>query len=179
MIHREQYQTLNLEGQYSVPLSHKNDFMFGVGYRNTRDFLPAGDVLSFDDSSRITELFSGFVQNESRFFDDAVRLTIGSKFEKNSYTGFEVQPTARVAWLPDHTQTVWASLSRAMRTPSRVEDGGRVTLSNQRSPEGFPILSTFNGSPDFEAEALNAYEVGYRFAPWSNYSLDVSAYYND
>jgi iron complex outermembrane receptor protein len=179
VIHREHYETMNLEAQYSVPLSKKHDLMFGVGYRNTRDFLPAGDVISFDDSSRKTELFSGFVQTESRFFDDAVRLTIGSKFEKNSYTRFEVQPTARVAWLPDQTQTVWASVSRAMRTPSRVEDGARVALSRQRSPEGFPILSTLNGSPDFEAEALNAYELGYRFAPWSNYSFDVSAYYNN
>jgi len=44
--------------------------------------------------------FSGFVQDEVSLFDKRLRVTIGSKFEHNDFTGFEVEPNIRFARHP-------------------------------------------------------------------------------
>ena len=63
-------------------------------------------------------LYSGFVQDEIALRTD-VTLTLGTKVEHNDYTGFEVQPSGRLQWNVTPKQTLWAAVSRAVRTPSQ------------------------------------------------------------
>ena len=102
---------------------------------------------------------------------ERVHLTLGSKFERNDFTGFEVQPSARMAWTPGGGQTFWGSISRAVRTPSQAESD--IVLKTGLSP--LPIV----GNPDMLAENLLAYEIGYRAEPFQKTSLDLTAFYND
>jgi iron complex outermembrane receptor protein len=88
---------------------------------------------------------------------------VGSKFEHNDYTGFEVQPGIRMLWKPSDIQNVWASVSRAVRTPSRSE---------------YDIYS-FMWSPRMEnSEDLIAYELGYRIQLTRSFALDLASYLN-
>lgn len=48
-------------------------------------------------------------------------LIFGTKIEHNDFTGFEYQPSARLAYTPDDKQTLWTSVTRAVRTPSRFD----------------------------------------------------------
>jgi iron complex outermembrane receptor protein len=93
--------------------------------------------------------------------------------EHNDFTGFEYEPGARLLWTPVEHQTFWASVSRAVRTPSRAEES--VTLP-EPIPGGIALLS---GSSAFDSEELIAYEIGYRTEPFSKLSLDLTAFYND
>jgi len=68
---------------------------------------------------------------------DRLSLTIGSKFLHNSYSGFEVEPGARVLWTPNQRQTVWAAVTRAVRTPSRVEEDLQLTALAAPNPLTF------------------------------------------
>jgi len=52
---------------------------------------------------------------------DRLRLTLGTKIEHNDYTGVEVQPSGRVAWTLTQRQMLWGAISRAVRTPSRID----------------------------------------------------------
>ena len=53
--------------------------------------------LAFLPAKLTRRLYSGFIQDEIQLAGDRLRLTIGSKFEHNDYTGFEVQPSVRLA----------------------------------------------------------------------------------
>ena len=75
----------------------------------------------FDPARRSDDLYSGFGQYEFAVIPERVRLTMGVKVQDNDYSGMEVQPSGRMLWTPNSQNTVWASVSRAVRTPSRVE----------------------------------------------------------
>jgi iron complex outermembrane receptor protein len=51
-----------------------------------------------------------------------VALVLGLKGEQSSFSGYEVEPTIRLAWTPDPSTTAWAAVSRGVRTPVRVDE---------------------------------------------------------
>lgn len=167
---RETYD-LEFQGQYRAG---PNDFVYGADYRVSHDnignispnfaFLPANDT---------QQLISAYAQDDWHVVPDVFTLTGGSKFEYNTFSGFEVQPTGRFTWLPGHDQTVWGAISRAVRTPTRIDQD--VVLPNPNT--GIPAILA--GTKDFESEALVAYELGYRVRPVEQLSFDLALYYNN
>lgn len=95
-------------------------------------------------------------------------MTLGSKFERNDFTGFELQPGARLLWTITASQSGWAAVSRAVRTPTMIDDESAL----KRGP-----ITTF-GSKDFDSEVILAHELGYRANPVRWFALDVAAFYN-
>ena len=91
----------------------------------------------------------------------------------------ECQPSARLAWTPTDESTVWTSISRAVRTPSRAEEDIRINRPAPTPP--FPAGSVVSilGNHDSESESLIAYELGYRSQLTPQFSYDVVAFYHD
>ncbi len=81
---------------------------------------------TFSPRDFASQLVSGFVQDEVSLVPDKLELTGGVKLEHNDYTGFEPQPSVRLAWHPTPRHTVWAAWSRAVRTPTRLENHGQI-----------------------------------------------------
>ena len=115
-------------------------------------FLPAHKALN---------RYSVFVQDEIALVPDRLRVTLGSKLEHNDYTGFEHQPSARLAWTPTSQQTLWTAISRAARTPARIDRDFYLFLT--------PSLPLIAGD-DFDSEKLVACEAGWRLQPDANLS---------
>lgn len=183
---QESRKTGDIDFQYQFALNDWNDILLGLGYRRSEADNTVGvvSVLSFEPTDRGDDYFSAFVQDEMTLIDNVLWLTLGSKFEHNDYTGFEVQPTARLMWSPHQQHRLWAAVSRAVRIPSRIDSdmrliGAYVPPRTERNPTPFPVAVTVTGSPDFEAEELLAYEIGYRVNFAQSVSLDVTAFYND
>ncbi|HET8648777.1 MAG TPA: TonB-dependent receptor [Gemmatimonadales bacterium] len=168
-------ELLDFEAQYRVPLFHRHDVIWGAGYRRIHDDVTGTPAVRFNPDSRSTDLFTGFVQDEITLAPGRFTLTLGSKLEHNDFTGFEVEPNLRLLWTPSSTQSVWAAVSRAVRTPARVDaDADAVSaIPNLR------FKAVLVGSDSFASEELIAYEAGYRTVLSSRLSLDVSAFYND
>ncbi len=165
----------------------RHETVWGVGYRRTRDKLRDSFYITFDKSSRTTETFSAYVQDDMGFWDDRFHLIVGTKLEHNDYTGFELQPGIRCSWRPAENSTLWASVSRAVRVPLRGEEDVRFNRgvmqlpANALGPDSPPmnvLLSAF-GNPDLDAESLIAYELGFRTPLKENLFLDVACFYND
>jgi iron complex outermembrane receptor protein len=132
----------------------------------------------FSPKQKKVHLFSAFAQDEFMLVKDRLRLTLGMKLEHNDYTGVEVQPTARLLWTPSHKQTFWAAVSRAVRTPSRVERDVRINVAAfPVGPRTTAILAFF-GSENTVSEELLSYEIGYRVRPASKVSLDIATFFN-
>jgi iron complex outermembrane receptor protein len=113
------------------------------------------------------------LQDEITLIPKTLRLTLGSKFEHNVYTGFEIQPNARLLWTVTENSSVWAAVSRAVRTPSRLESDISIT-----QPLAPPIRIVGNGNKSIKAENTLAYELGFRQQVTSKFSYDIAAFYN-
>ncbi len=164
--------TFDVDFQHHVKLNDRHDLIWGVGQRLIFDSLESNFATSFSPASRLNHRFSFFIQDEITLVPDKFRLTVGSKFEENNYTGFEIQPSARVLWTPNKKHSVWAAVSRAVRTPSRSEDSIRINAAVQAGPT---LLSTF-GSKSFDSEDLLAVELGYRVQPRNDLFVDVATF---
>src|SRR5205807_8085996 len=128
--------------------------------------------------------YSAFLQDDVSFLDNPMHITVGSKFEPNPFTSFEFEPNVRVLGTLTKQQSVWAAVSRAVRTPALTEEGLQLNaviiplrIPPLNSP--LPVIEAIFGSPLFRSEDLLAYEVGYRVQATSSFSLDVAAFYND
>jgi iron complex outermembrane receptor protein len=109
---------------------------------------------------------STFVQDEMALAADRIHVTFGTKVEHGGYAGFEIEPSIRIGWTWSDRQTVWGAVSRAARTPSRLD---RDLI--------MPPLSA--GGPDFQSEEVIAYELGYRVQPHEHVSVSIASFYND
>lgn len=172
----EMVDTFDIEYQSNCVVNEHHDVMWGVGYRRIRDDSAISETLAFDPSGRTMQLFSTFIQDRMNLSKDILSLTVGTKIEHNDFTGLEVQPNLRLVWTPGPKRTVWASVSRAIRTPSRVERD--LTGIIAVIPDTPPIAVRFTGIDDCVSEELTAYELGYRFMPTERLSLDAAAFYN-
>jgi len=174
---RESRNTFDLDVQHRFHISWPwpQELRVGLGYRLTSDDTTAVPTIVFTPSSRTDQLFSAFVQDEIRVVGEQLRLIIGSKFEHNDYSGFEIQPSLRLVWTLAPQHTLWGAVTRAVRTPSRVEED--LTLTGLLEPQT-PTFGRVIGSDAFESEKLLAYELGYRLQPTPRLFLDVTAFYN-
>jgi iron complex outermembrane receptor protein len=179
----EDRDTWDVELQHGFAPGARHRLVWGLGYRRTSDDLLGLEILSFSPARRTDDLASAFLQDELTLRPDRLWVTLGSKVEHNDYTGFEVQPNVRAVWSPRQHHTLWAAVSRAVRTPSRAEDDLRIDLQVIGPGQAFPgappgVVSSF-GDRDYRSEELLAWELGYRvgFAP--GLLFDLAAFYND
>ncbi len=176
-IHRH---TANLEVFHRFEPFKYHEFMYGVEYRYYEDDFEGTFADDFDPESRTTNTLAGFIHDEITLIDDELDLILGSKFEENPFVGFQFMPTARFVFTPDKSQTIWGAVSRAVSTPSRVEEDVVVpTALIPPSPGELPALVTLYGNNSFQSEKVLAYELGYRSRVTQDLSLDIALFYND
>jgi iron complex outermembrane receptor protein len=168
----EKIRTYDIDFQHRLRVGGTHGVVWGMGYRSSVSDQQSTELLTIAPAHLSRAWLSAFVQDEMPLGTDRLRLTVGTKLERNDYTGLEVQPSTRLAWtLPRH-QVLWGAVSRAVRTPSQVDRGFFLPLP------GTPIF-LIAGGPDFHSEILYAYEVGYRSQPHERVAATVSTFYND
>jgi iron complex outermembrane receptor protein len=154
----------------------RQDVLWGLGARlssgNATAVIP---TVVFTPEHRTEKLYSAFVQDEIELLKNRLWLTVGSKFEHNNYTGLEAQPSARLLWTPSPRQTLWAAVTRAVRTPSRVEEDLQLSGLLVANPLTFYRII---GNTNFSPEELVGYEAGYRSLVRPSFYLDVATFYN-
>ncbi len=176
--------TFDLDFQHTFALSERHAVIWGLGYRNYQDRYQTAELGVITPSTLDYDLFSAFFQDQIALIPKTLDLTLGARLEHNDFTGWEFQPNARLLWMPHPQHRLWAAVSRAVRTPSRADDGialGVLAIppGTPENPLPLPGLLVFQGHPDFGSETLIAYEVGYRTWPSERLSLDLTAFYND
>ena len=149
---------VDAQHEYNGIAAHK--LVSGAGYRHARDDVTNTPVLGFDPAHRGLWWANAFVQDEWTIAP-RLQLTAGLKAERNPYTGTEWLPNVRFAWQTQRGHLLWGALSRALRTPSRLDR------------EAFtPVLRT---NTTFETEIADVAELGYRaqLSPQASFSVTV------
>jgi iron complex outermembrane receptor protein len=170
---------LDLDIQHHHRFNESNEFMWGVGYRtreNTSQYKISG--ASYQPTTRRDHLLSSFLQDELALVPKTLRLTLGVKLEHNSYTGFEAQPNARLLWSLNSKTSAWASFSRSVRIPSRIEQDLSITLPLESPIPPVPFRVEGKGNKSLKAESTLAYEVGFRQQVTPHFEYDIAGFYN-
>ena len=165
--------TIDLDFQYRFMLNDNHELTWGVGYRHINDQGDGGLDLVFERERSTTNLYSGFIQDRIALSPE-FSLTLGTKFEHFTYTGFNYQPSAKITWKPDNNKMLWASISRAVHTPNRVGYDINTTISYTG-----PFKTYFKSNKDLENESLIAYETGYRQKLSDDTTIDLALFFND
>ncbi|MDJ0806137.1 MAG: TonB-dependent receptor [Gammaproteobacteria bacterium] len=168
---KEDRITYDLDFQHHFSVANQHSLVWGFNYHRTGDDIAnmPDAPLTFDPVQRDAMTYSAFIQDDIALFDNDLHLIIGSKFEYNDYTGWEMQPNIRAIWNLSKATSLWAAISRAVRTPSRLDSD--VTISE------WPVL--IYGNPELSSERLIAYEMGLRSQPHDYLSVDLATFYND
>jgi iron complex outermembrane recepter protein len=173
----ETRDTFDIDFLDHLTLPWQQSFLWGLGVRaSPSNALPVVPTIIFTPQRQTDLIYSGFAQDEISFFDRRVALTAGTKLEHNNYTGFEVQPSGRLLWNAAPHQSFWMSFTRAVRTPSRIDED--IQLTDFATAVPLPIYLRVDGNPQFHSEKLQAYEAGYRALTASRFYVDVAVFYN-
>jgi iron complex outermembrane recepter protein len=157
-------KTFDGQGQVNL-VSGRHHVVAGGGIRTTRDlFINALNFFELVPDSRRLWIYNFFAQDR---FSITPKLDViaGMKVEKSTFVGWQLLPNLRIAWQPNRGNLVWAAVSRAVRTPSRID----------RQLEAPGILAP---ASDFTSEKLVALEAGYRGQPSRSTALSVSGFVN-
>jgi iron complex outermembrane recepter protein len=180
----EDRYTFDLDFDYRTLRFPGHDLLFGLGYRRTVDDIGNSALISLVPDSTAGELFSAFVQDDITLVPDRWSLILGSKFEHNDATGLEFQPNARLLWTPDERRSLWASVTRSVRTPGRIDQ--HLRMLNSVLPPGTAINPTpvpsavyLQADADNGSEVLMAYEAGFKFQADTHLAIDVAIFYSE
>jgi len=173
----ETRNTYDLDFLYHFAVGERQDALLGVGARWSHDDITnIFPTLTFTPPQETDSIYSWFIQDQIGIIPKSLSLILGSKFEHSNRSGFEVQPNGRLMWTPTPRQTVWAAVTRAVRTPSRLDQDLQLTDFLAATP---PIFLRVVGSKSFRSEHLLGTEVGYRTLIVSKLYVDISLFRND
>jgi iron complex outermembrane receptor protein len=174
LVFKEVRHTFDVDFQHRWQRNQRQELIWGLGFRHSRDEIDSyTEFLSYSPTKRQVNLFSAFAQGEFGLLPKQWKLTLGTKFEHNDYSGFEIQPSVRSWFLINDQQSLWAAVSRAIREPSRTDEDMKLDVG---SPDLHILIQ---GNPDSQSENVLAYELGYRWNPTQNFLLDASLFYNE
>ena len=170
---REVRDTLDIDFQHSRGFG-LHELIWGAAYRRSSGEPLTAGSLRFYPPAHTSHVSSAFLQSDIDVVPERLRISTGLKLERNSYSGLEAQPSARLLWTPAPADTVVLSMTRAVRTPSRVE---RDFETGSLLDPTIPLFVRVIPNPEFRTESLIAYEAGYR-RRFANLFVTASAFYN-
>ena len=170
----ETRSTLDFDFQHHLTVGSRQEIVWSLGYRTTSDHTTPGYAIAYDPARFRDNLFSAFVQDDIRL-TNSLSLILGSKFEHNSYTGFEYEPSAQLVWNFNDRQAFWASASRAIRQPSRADFNLDVDVAVIPAGTALGVVELL-GNTHRKAELLHDFELGYRAQISKQLSLDIAAF---
>jgi iron complex outermembrane receptor protein len=154
----------DIELQHRYRANASTNLVWGADYRSYADWSVGRQTPYLMPEHRRLSSVNAFVQGEFALRPDKLLLTAGTKLSDSEYGGFGFQPSVRLAWRLSDNGTLWSAISRAIRSPTRID---RDLATGE-----------LRGNPDFHNESVIAYELGYRCQPTPRISLSIATHYD-
>jgi iron complex outermembrane receptor protein len=170
----EDRDTWDVDFVHLVPLC-RHRLTWGLGARASQgDTTAVVPTVLFVPEDATDRTYSAFLQDELPL-GDHFALTAGVKLLDHNLSGFDAQPSVRLAFTPSSHQTFWAAVTRAVRTPSRVDTDLQLTaLLNP----AVPLFLRLSGQRSFQPEEVVGYEAGYNQVLGETLSWSAAAFYS-
>jgi iron complex outermembrane receptor protein len=177
-LYGETRNTIDIDFLHRLKIADRHQFTYGFGLHwSPNRFIPKTPIVNVVPNVDTDYIHTGFVQDEIHFMNDKLSLIAGAKLEDNNYSGFDIQPTLRGLWNPTPHQSFWAAVTRAVTTPSRIEEDFR--LSGGEVSSSPPIYLLVSGNPNFKSETVLGYEGGYRQLLTPRLYVDLDVFHGD
>ncbi|MDY0191765.1 MAG: TonB-dependent receptor [Desulfuromonas sp.] len=178
-LYDQRIQKFSLDLQHSIRLFDIHRVTWGATAELSLDYYRSSQgQINITPHHNRAHLLSFFVQDDYSLTEDII-FTLGAKFEHNEVTDWEVQPNLRLLWQANSQLSLWGAVSRAVRTPSHVEQSGDLILATEPQTGQLPVLVTLQGDSDIDSEDLLAWELGSRFAVSDCLSIDLALFQHD
>ena len=185
----EKRQSFDLEFQHYFQPIENHDLVWGLSFRRTwyqmsdMRYIIHRDENGQPKDSRQDNLYSLFAQDDITL-NHQWNLSFSARYEHNEFTGKEFQPNAKLTWKVNDNRTLWASVSKAVKTPSVSETSVYTdNITFFETDFGIPYAEprkvlAITDNRDLKSEKLTAFELGYREQFGSSFRLDVTGFYN-
>jgi iron complex outermembrane receptor protein len=172
----ENRNTFDIDAIHHFKPIQRNDIVWGFGARwSPSDFIQNNATVNFAPHHEADNIYSAFLQDQIAIVQNKLSLTLGSKFEHNIFTGWEDEPSGRLLWTPTSHQTFWAAVTRAVRSPSRIDEDLQLMGLVIPNPAIFICICD---NRKFVSETLLGYEAGYRTLVTPTFYVDTSVFHN-
>jgi len=165
----EKLDIADLQFQHTLPALGMHSLVWGANYRHSWDHVTNSDYIAFLPARERQAWASLFAQDEIALRPD-LSLTIGTRVERNDYTGNELLPSARLSWRADPRHTLWTAVSRTVRAPTRLDVDAWI-------PGQPPYL--LRGGRAVRSEVAKVFELGYRGQPLPGLSYSATVFHNE
>ena len=171
-------KTMDFGYNRSSKLSESSSLFYGGAFRQMEANTTNGELISVDPSNFHPMTYSAYGQYE-KDLNLRTQLTLSSTLEHNPFSGFEFQPSARILYRKDPTESLWFSASRAVKTPSFVDTMITAQLSIATDPNtGLPVRVLAKSDRHFQSESVVSVEAGWRKQASERLLIDLTAFYN-
>ncbi|HUK18751.1 MAG TPA: TonB-dependent receptor plug domain-containing protein [Bryobacteraceae bacterium] len=175
---RSPLNTFTLDYQKRLQTGERNEIYWGAGFQQYWDSTSSsGFFASFSPAASTYRSGDVVVRDEYQLVPDRLAGSVGIRLDYNSFSHFEYQPSVRLLYTPNQTQSAWIAASRAVRVPSRINrdivfNGGAMLA------DGMPVSLLSYGSPSMRAEVERSLEAGYRVQSGQRWSVDASVFWS-
>jgi len=159
-------QSADIEASHTFqPLDSAHQITWGAGARYYQDHNETQGIGKFDPARRRMTDWRLFAQDRWVGFDDRLLIVGGLRVDHTYFAGTRNQPSLAAAWKQTPDMTLWSSLSRAIRVPSRGEEDADVAVAVV--PPGvagnpLPILLRSGADQPTIVESVQAFQTGLR-----------------
>lgn len=172
----ETRNTFDVDAVDKFSIHARNEMILGAGARiEPSHFIQTQPTVDFLPHRQNDYIYSAFAQDTIHLLPHRLNLIAGTKLEYNNFSRFEYQPSVRLLWNPSLHSTLWGAISRAVRTPGRLDQDLQLTRVASSNP---PLIDRIEGDPSFQSEVLIGYEAGYRQLLTKNFFADLALFHN-
>ncbi len=162
----------NIDGEIQMDwrIGDRHRVAAGVGFRYSIFSTKDGYDVDFEEDGDELLRYNLFLTDEIALIPGRLWFTLGAKMEYNDLTGHGLHPSVRLLYKPTPSQSLWASVSRALRTPDYSESAPQIF-------NGEDFFLKFTGEP-LEDETITSYEMGHRVQLTADLSSELALFYN-
>lgn len=165
----ERRDTTDIDLQMNTTWLPRQTLSLGLTARQAHNTTVNSDVFTIRGGPLNT--YGLFINDEINLWNRQLKLIVGTRLEKNSYTaGWQGQPTARIIYTDDKW-SAWAAVSRAVRLPNQTENGMVYEVN-----AGVGWVRRAVGDGRATSERMTSYEAGLRLFPNENLLIQANAF---
>jgi iron complex outermembrane recepter protein len=147
----------------------RHDVQVGAEGLVSRDNIRGG-IVFLEPAKRTYYSSSVFAHDSMALVPRRWSLILGAQALYTNFSDVDVQPTMRVLWTPSSHTTMWGAVSRAVRTPVRLD----LDLVAQ-----FDTVRAFEGNENLKSETVLAWELGFRHRFGERLAFALASFLND
>lgn len=172
----------DISGDLHWRVNPRHEISLGISGRVEVNRLTNSPAIVLPSESQTDHLATAYFQDDINIVPDRLELSLGSKLEVNNYTGVEIQPSARLLYRPDTNLSLWAAVTRGVKTPILLQRSIVSTIPDRRTLPEFPTpvisLARFYGSENAKSEKVVSLEAGVRGSLSRSWNFDLAAHHS-